>query len=197
MIRTTSWLIFATSALLLGACGSSPAVRYFGLETIGIQHQQDAADAPVLAVGPLRVPDYLKRTQMVRRGQGAEVIVDDFNRWAEPLDEAIHRTIASNVDGLLDNAIVVAFPYGAMLEVDYRLHGRIDRLDADSNGNVILDIQWGVSDGKGTVVVPSRRARYQFRSTQQDDPAAIAAATSDTSEQLSREIAREMDSFLR
>lgn len=197
MIRMLRGLTLLILASLLSGCGSSPAVRYFALETIGIEHQRDIDDAPILAIGPLRVPDYLKRTQMVRRGQGAEVIVDDFNRWAEPLDEAIHRTIASNVDGLLDNAVVIAFPYGSMLDADYRLHGRIDRLDADRSGIAILDIQWGIGDSKGMTVVASRRTRYAAGVTRQGDPAAMAEAISDTIEQLSRDIATELDAIVR
>ncbi len=196
MNRSSGWLILVLTTLLLVACGSSPPVRYFGLETIEITHQRDVDDAPVLVVGPLRVPDYLKRTQMVRLGQGAEVIVDDFNRWAEPLDDAIHRTIASNVDRLLDTVVVVAFPTGSVLEIDYRLFGRIDRFDADNSGNTLLDIQWGIGDAKGEVVSPARRSRYQSRSGQPGDPAAMAEAMSDTIEQFSRDIASELEALV-
>ncbi len=196
MIRKSHWLVLMITTSLLAACGSSPAVRYFGLETIGIEHQRAAENAPVIAIGPIRVADYLKRSQMVRRGQGAEVIVDDFNRWAEPLDEAIHRTIASNVDGLVDSAVVVAFPSGAVLDIDYRMFGRVDQFDADEGGNTILDVQWGIGNGNGDVVAAARRVRYQSRTTQSDDPAAMAEAMSDTIEQFSRDIASELDSLL-
>ena len=197
MIGRSHWLTLTLAALLLASCGSSPAVRYFGLEAIGVAYQRDAADAPVLAVGPIRVPDYLKRPQMVTRGQGSEFLVDDFNRWAEPLDEAIHRTIASNIDGLLDSVIAVAFPSGAVLEIDYRLFGRIDRFDADSGGNVTLDVQWGIGDASGDVLTAARRGRYQSRANQANDPAAIAAAMSDTLEQFSRDIAAEYEALSR
>ena len=191
MKRIAFWPVLIMSASLLAGCGSSPVVRYFGLQAMPVEHQRNADEAPVLAVGPLRVPDYLKRTQMVRRGQGAELIVDDFNRWAEPLDEAIHRTIASNVDGLLNSVVVVAFPTGAVLNVDYRLFGRIDRFDADSNGNAILDIQWGIGDGAGAMIVTTRRNRYQSRASQANDSAAIAQAMSAVVEQFSRDVAQE------
>jgi len=197
MIQRSQLLVLVGLVVLLGACGSSPAVRYFSLETIGIEHQRDADDAPILEIGPLRVPDYLKRSQMVRRGQGSEMIVDDFNRWAESMDDAIHRTIAGNVDGLLDTLVVVAFPSGAALEIDYRLFGRIGRFDADSNGSVVLDIQWGIGDDSGNVLAAARRTRYESRARRQDDPAAIAEAMSETIEQLSRDIATEIETFSR
>jgi uncharacterized lipoprotein YmbA len=191
----THWLTLLLSASLLVSCGSSPAVRYFGLETVGVNYQQDGDDAPIMAVGPLRVPDYLKRTQMVRRGQGAEFIVDDFNRWAEPLDEAIHRTIASNVDGMLNNLVAIAFPTGSALDVDYRLFGRINKFEQDS-GSAILDIQWGISDAAGSFVVAVRRVRYESSVGDRNDPAETAGAMSDAIAQLSRDIATEMAEVL-
>ena len=197
MIRKSDWLTLMLSASLLAACGSSPAVRYFALDSIGIAQQRAIDDAPVVAVGPIRVPDYLKRSQMVSRGQGAEVIVDDFNRWAEPLDDAFHRTVASNVDGLVSTAVVVAFPSGAVLDIDYRVFGRIDRFDADGVGNTILDVQWGIGDGDGNVVAAARRTRYQSSARQPNDPAPMAEAMSDTIAQLSKDVAAELESLLR
>ena len=91
------------AVMLLVGCGSSPQVRYFGLETVESDYQRDPEGSPVLGIGSIRIPDYLKRSQMVTRGQGAELVVDDFNRWAENLDKSIHRTVAANVDSLLDD----------------------------------------------------------------------------------------------
>jgi uncharacterized lipoprotein YmbA len=197
MIRWSNRFVLVGIALMLGACGSSPTVRYFGLETIGVAHQRDAEDAPILLIGPLRVPDYLKRPQMVRRGQGSEMIVDDFNRWAEPLNDAIHRAVASNVDGLLDGLVVVAFPSGPSLKIDYRLIGYIDRFDADSSGNIVLEMQWGIGDDSGAVLAAARRSRYESRAGQPGDPASIAQAMSDAIAALSRDIAKTIEPLLR
>jgi uncharacterized lipoprotein YmbA len=182
--------------VLLAACGSSPPVRYFALETIDHEYVRVPADATTIGIGPIRIPDYLRRSQMVTRGQGAELIVDDYNRWAEGLDEVIHRTIASNVDRLLDSVSVVAYPTTALLNLDYRLVGRIDRFDTDARGRAILDTQWGIATPTGEVLVPGRRTRYQAQVSTSGDPAAIARAMSDTIGQFSRDIAREFNAAL-
>ncbi len=197
MIQKLYLLVLPGLALILGACGSSPAVRYFGLETIETEHQINAVATEVMAIGPIRVPDYLKRSQMVRRGQGAEMIVDDFNRWAEPLDDAIHRTIASNVDGLVNNLVVVAFPTGVALDIDYRVFGRIDRFEQDNGGTAVLDIQWGIGDSSGEVIAAARRTRYESRVSNQGDPASTAEAMSEALELLSKDIATEIEVLLR
>ena len=197
MIRWSSSLVLVISVFVLAACGSSPPVRYFGLQSIQIDYQRDPDGAPFLAIGQLRVADYLKRTQMVSRGRGAEVIIDDFNRWAEPLDGAIHSTIAANVDSLLGDVMVIAFPYSPMIDITYRLVGRINRFDVNASGLTVLDIQWGIGNPDGKILVPARRQRYTSRAEISDDPAAMALAMSDAIEQLSRDIATEMEALAR
>ena len=87
--------------LILAGCGSSPTVHYYALDTIDNRVAQDDEGSAIISVGAFRMPEYLNRSQMVTRGPGAEIIVDEFNRWAEPLDNAMHRVLASNLDVLL------------------------------------------------------------------------------------------------
>ena len=178
--------------LFMAGCGSSPTVHYYALDSIGSRVAEDAPGAPIIAVGAFRMPEYLNRSQMVRRGPGAEIIVDDFNRWAEPLDDAIHRVLASNLDQLLDRVIVVAFPTSAALNIDYRLTGRFDRFHAGPDGDVVLEVQWGIVAMNGTSHLPPRRVRYQSQAARRDDPGAIAEAMSDVLAQFCRDIASEL-----
>jgi hypothetical protein len=193
MIRRSPYFITLV-ILMLAGCGSSPPVHYYGLDTIDIGYTQDREGSPVLALGPLRMPEYLNRSQMVTRGSGAEMIVDDGSRWAEPLDDAIHRILASNLDRLLGSVIVVAYPSSALLQVDYRLAGRIDRFSSGRNGLIVLEVQWGATDTEGTILVAPRRSRYESQATAPGDPGSIAQAMSDALAQFSRDMASEIES---
>lgn len=186
MIRNSA-LIFAF--LLLAGCGTSPPVHYYNLESTDIAANAAGAGSPVLALGPLQLPAYLKRSQMVRRGAGAELLVDDLNRWAEPLEDAMHRVLSATVDSLLDSVIVVAYPASALLEVDYRMVGRIDRFDADQSGLVVLTVQWGAGDLKGNMAVEPTRGRYTAQVGNPSDAGAIAEAMNDVLAQFGRDIA--------
>lgn len=178
-----------SSLLALAGCGSSPPVHFYTLEAIDTAVVEDEHDSLILAVGAIVTPEYLNRSQMVTRGPGAELIVDDFNRWAEPLDDAIHRVLASNLDVLLKSVIVVAYPPAAVLEIDYRVVGRFNRFDADEDGLVVLSVQWGMVDAVGATVVPPVRAQYEVQATRADDPGSIAQAMSDALGQYSRDVA--------
>ena len=183
--------IVAILMLVISGCGSSPPVHYYVLDTMDLDYAQDHEGAPVMAVGPFRMPEYLNRSQMVTRGSGAEVIVDDTRRWAEPLNDSIHRIIASNVDALLGTVIVASYPSTSLVPVDYRVVGRIGRFDSDQNGLVVLEVQWGAGDTEGNLLVVPRRSRYESQAADPGNPGAIAQSMSDVLGQFSREIASE------
>ena len=198
-IQTTKMgrlVAIACLLFLIGACGSSPPVRYYNLEALETDYGHDTEASPVLGVGPLRLPDYLTRTRIVTRRGDAEMIVDDFHRWAEPVDDALHRIVAINLDSLLDGVIVVAFPYNHLADLSYQVIGQIDRFDADENGRVVLLAQWGIMTPDSDVVVIPRRTRYETQATDPGDYGAIAAAMSEVIAEFSRDLARELEAAL-
>ena len=139
--RSITLCILLTATI--AACGSSPPVQYYALSTAGGVGSTAQDGAATLGLGPLRMPEYLNRTQFVTRTSGTEMQVDEFNRWAEPLSPSMHRIVAANVDRLRDDLTVIAFPYDAVIRniVDYRLHGDVVRFDADNSGRVVLEVQ--------------------------------------------------------
>lgn len=192
MNRTIRYIV-TLCFLIIAGCGSSPTVHYYALDTIDNRVAQDDEGSPIISVGAFRMPEYLNRSQMVTSGPGAEIIVDEFNRWAEPLDNAIHRVLASNLDVLLESVVVVAYPSAAIVNIDYRLVGRFDRFNSGQDGLVILDVQWAIVDSTGTVRLPPRRARFESQATRPDDPGSIAQAMSDVLAQFCRDIAGEIE----
>jgi len=187
----------AAIILLLGACGSSPPVRYYSLEQIDVVAKPDATDSKIVGLGPFRIPAYLRRPQMVTHGPGADVNIDDFSRWAEPLDQAVHGIVANNVDSLLTDIIVVAFPYISTVDVDYVVVGRIDRFDVGADGNAVMIVQWGLVDSSRETQIAPQRHRYTTRVSNPGDPGSVAMAMSDILTQLSHDIAKGLDNALR
>ena len=184
---------------LLTACGTSPPVRYFALESSVVGQPQDPVSKVLLGLGPVRMADYLNRSQLVRRGQGGELMVDDFSRWAEPLTVAFLRVVSTDVDMLMPDVTVVAFPWDPAVQsqLDYRLLGQVIRFDADRSGRVVLETQWGINAVEsGEPVLPPRRTRYEAQTVSPDDPAAVAAAMNEALAGFSRDIAGEMRAIM-
>ena len=196
MNRVTRLVQVVSIAIVLGACGSSPPVRYYDLEALETGYAPDKVGSSTVGVGPLRAPDYLSRPRMVTRAADATIVVNDFDRWVERLDEAIHRVLATNLDAQLDDAVVVAFPYTHISDLDYRVVGRIDRFDADADGLAVLEIQWGVIGRNDEILVQPRRARYEARSSREPKFAGIAHAMSEVVQQLSRDVADRLEALV-
>ncbi len=194
--RTITLGVFAS--LLLSACGSSPPVRYYSLTAVDSNFQQDPDDALLLGLGPLRMPDYLNRSQIVTRGDGAELIVDDFSRWAEPLTLSLHRVVSTEVDNLMNDVAVIAFPYEMVIrdQVDFRMLGDVNRFDADRSGLVVLEVQWVISKtGTGLAETP-KRTRYEVQAATADNPGAMAEAMNEALAMFGRDIATQLEALL-
>lgn len=191
LVRAWMIALSAVYLLVLSACVSSPPVRYYSLSPIDTDYQQDPDDAVMLGIGPLSIPDYLNRSQIVTRDVDAQMRVDDFSRWTEPLADSMHRIISTDVDNLLHGVVVVRYPYDAVVRshLDYRLVGDVNRFDADSSGLVVLEIQWTIVDTEANLLVPARRNRYQAQMVTSGDFGAMVAAMNDVLSQFSRDVA--------
>ena len=111
--RINAFLLALLPAILLAACGTSPPVHYYSLEPSAGFETRDGPGAAMIGMGPLRLPDYLKRTRIVTRGPGNEIRVHEEARWAEPPNDAIHRVLAANVDAAF---IITAFGLGTVYQ---------------------------------------------------------------------------------
>ena len=180
----------------LAACGSSPPVRYYSLDSAVPGTTAEDQGAKVIGLGPFRFPDYLKRSQMVTRGAGAEIEVREFARWAEPVDRAMHRVVAAELDDRLRGVAVVAYPYIETAQVDFVVLGQVDRFESDASGRVLLQLQWSAVDSQHTTLITPRRASYEATASTPDDPAAIARAMNQALVRFSDDIATQLDSAL-
>ncbi len=193
MIKRSLWTALV---VCVASCGSSPPVDYYTLQPIADSGAVTPRDARVIALGPLEVPGYLDRPQLVTQSSEGKVKVDELSRWAEPLAEALPRVLTANVDALMDSVVVVSFPYGARMRADYRLAGRIIRFDADRSGTAVLEAQWGVQDAQANNVLSPRRSRYTAQVSSAQDPGAVVVAMNQTVAAFSRDIASELTRLL-
>ena len=193
----TRWQVPALLLLVaIGGCGSSPPVTFYDLEALETGRAADAGMQLIVGVGPLRTPDYLSRSQIVTRRSDSTLAVDDFNRWVEPVDDAIYRVVSANLDSLVDDAVVVAFPFAYITDLDYQLVGHITRFDADQDGTAVLELQWGLISSKDEVVVRPRRVRYEAVATEPGNYVAVAHAMSEVLQQFSRDVARSLEAVV-
>src|SRR6266540_6222252 len=83
----------------LGACASTPS-RFYILNTLPVSEMTPATAAergPVIGVGPITLPKYLDRPQIVTRASRNQLTLGEFDRWAESLQENFSSVLVENL----------------------------------------------------------------------------------------------------
>src|SRR5262247_3251000 len=132
---TPGALVLAVAVLLgMAACigGPSPATKHYVLSPV-IAALPDEATSPaaplVIGVGPVSLPAYLDRPQMVIRPASDRIEINEFEQWGEPLRNGVTRVVAVNIGRLLPETRVVTFPWRSPDEICYQIVLDIDRMD--------------------------------------------------------------------
>jgi hypothetical protein len=157
VIRTRPVVIAATAAMALGPAGCvslkrTPEARFFVLRAL-----VEPPEAPVAAarpgsfVGllPVRVPGHLERPQLVTWAGPGELRIDEYLRWAEPIDAGVARTLAENLDALLPAHPVIRSPWPAAVTPFCRVRVDLRVFGLQENGEVRLEGRWVLLPGKG------------------------------------------------
>jgi uncharacterized lipoprotein YmbA len=177
-------LLCAFVSLATG-CGSTPPARFY---TLSATPSPAAASSSLsVAVGPVSVPGAVDRPEIVVRTSANEVRLDEFNRWAAPLQEDLSRVIAENLVAMLGTPRVTLFPQTLSADADYRVAIEVQRFESAPGKAATLDAVWIVrraKDGK------AQTGRTAVRETVQDNGYdALAAAHSRAAARLSQDIA--------
>lgn len=186
-------LLALTALILVGCSTTSAPTRYFQLEPVAQQSVASSPTSKLLAVGPLHLPDYLDRPQLVTRSGTVELSIDDFERWAEPLESALPRVIAANLGGMRDDLAALDHRHDSYLKFDYRLLGNINRFDVDESGQVVLVVRWWLQDAQGEALISNTAGRYQVAVQDPGSTASSVEAMNRALELFSRDIAQALD----
>lgn len=156
----TNYLIGACTFLLvlnLSACApKTPSAKFYLLQPTILETsgKQVGISYPLtIGVGPVDIPAYLDRPQIIVAGQGAQVEMDEFNRWAEPLRDNITRVLTENLSHLQPDQHFLAFPWNRGLNLGYQVEVQILRFHVNAAGMVELIANWSISkQGKALVL---------------------------------------------
>jgi uncharacterized protein len=150
MRHARAWSRPVAAALLLaasaGCSGGSAPTRFYVLTAMtGAAERSAAASAGVpLGIGPITLPGYLERPQIVTRSGPDSVELAEFDRWAEPLREGIGSVLAQDVAGLVPTERVAVFPWRQSREIQYQVPVEVIRFERQSGGLVLLTARWRI-----------------------------------------------------
>jgi uncharacterized lipoprotein YmbA len=169
---------------VVAACASSPSHFY----TLNAVAPQTATQSKVaIAVGPVTIPPAIDRPQIVVTTGPNQVALDDFNRWASPVQDNLVRVVADNLTALLGTPRVTLYPTIAT-DVDFRVQIEVRNFESAPGKSAALDAVWTVrriKDGKSETGRTSVREPVEGGESYD----ALAAAHSRAIARMSQQIA--------
>jgi uncharacterized lipoprotein YmbA len=196
------WARITAVALAAGGCSflepREDPTRHFVLTSIGESvapampaapaqdpAQADAAKGSV-GLGPVTVPSYLERPEIVRRASEHELAPARSERWAEPLDRAVLRVLAQDLAQVTGRR-VVAYPWKTTLAPACVVAVDVTRFEAVEGKRVELVADVDVTrPADGAPVRRHERIEVALAGT---EGGAIAKAMSEAAVELARRIA--------
>ncbi|HEX8374823.1 MAG TPA: PqiC family protein [Geminicoccaceae bacterium] len=179
------------AALLLAGCAAALPSRLYTLAPASEAAAQDTAGAagPVLGLGPVELPDYLDRPEIVTRTGDYGVRLGELDKWAEPLEPMFLRLLAERLRRETGSREVVLLPSRREAEPASAVEVEVDRFDAGEGGEVVLDARWRVRQTEGGRTLKAGRSLIRERGTPAPGYDGIVAAMSRAVDGLAREIA--------
>lgn len=130
-------------------------------KTEAIQQETAHGHPQLIGVGPVEIPAYLDRPQIVTAGSGAEMQLDEFQRWAEPLRDNITQVLAENLKLLMPESHLLPFPWNRNLTLDYQVEIQITRFHVGIDGICELKANWSILKQNKPVLMEEFQERTQ------------------------------------
>jgi uncharacterized lipoprotein YmbA len=191
--RRTRLVIPAVLAagVTLAGCADGQPTRFYTLAALSDAPGEAVPAVPsdlTVGVGPVTLPPYLDRPQLVTRAGDNRMVLADFDSWVEPLQGMFARVLAENLTVLLETDDVLLLPQNRPVDLDYQVEVDVTRFDVDASGNAALDARWWVFGRDGERLLRSGRSTIT-EPTQAGDYTAAAGALSHALGAMSQEIA--------
>jgi uncharacterized lipoprotein YmbA len=139
------------AGLAVGCLGSSPNVSFYTMNAVSDSAVTGAADGLAIGVGPIRVPRYLDRPELVMRpgGSTSQLEIDDFRHWAGGFSSNVLSVLGENLGAKLGTQRVVVYPVPAAFSLDYRVAVDFQAFEATGGEALVLRANWVIRSGSG------------------------------------------------
>jgi uncharacterized lipoprotein YmbA len=190
------FLLFVV-ALTVTACaglpGSDPTRFYVLKTTEGLSAELGSLDPNInVGVGPIQIPGYVDRAQIITFDSGARITVADFDHWAEPVGDGVKRILSANLASIIGESKV--FPYPADFrpnEQSIQIAVEITDVFQDEEGTARLAVRWHIKRLYDNQVA-SRNAKTYSAQSLAGDYSSYADTLSDLLGQFAEDLARDL-----
>ncbi|MCP3942539.1 MAG: membrane integrity-associated transporter subunit PqiC [Desulfobacteraceae bacterium] len=184
------FFIILIQGLIIGCIGGSSqeAVYYvFNSSAHQLTTKSTIGDGG-LGVGPIKIPEFLKRPQIVMRQSENVLVINEFHRWADSLEAQTTGVLVENLSTLLNTSSVSAYPWERPFVPKYQLYIDFRRFEGKIVGLVVLEAVWWVVETKDNKLLLTRRSSLMIPMDGRDYKTYVTALNT-ALEKLCQEIA--------
>lgn len=183
-------------AVLTTGCSLSPKddPSQFYVLAAPADTERAATGTAVLGLGPITLPQYLRRPQMVTRTGEHQMTFSEVHRWAEDLEAGVARVMREELQRNTGASQILSYPWLASRTVHYAIEVDIMRFEGDAAGVVDLWASWRIRDVATREVVASQESRITQQASGMTR-SEIVTAQSRAIAQLSRSLAGALSSI--
>jgi uncharacterized lipoprotein YmbA len=172
-----------------GAGCAAPPSHFYTLSRVATPTATPIATSAEISVvvGPVSIPTIVDVPQIVVSTSPNEVSLDEFNRWASPLQNNISHVVTENLVAMLGTPRVSQFQQSLNASADYRVAIEVQSFESVPGEAATLNAAW--------IVRRTKDGKAQTGRTNVREPAldkgydALAAAHSRAVARLSQDIA--------
>jgi uncharacterized lipoprotein YmbA len=192
--------VMTITTLLLAGCGTSPPAKFYTLTPVVAQRSPgkvvESDKYTPIGIGPVEIPDYLDRPEIVTRAEQNQLILSEFNLWGGSLKADVNRVLLENISVLLAGDGIPIVTWKASVTEVHKVPVLISRFDGSLNDSIVLKATWAVLEKEGkaleffresNITVPVKGGSY----------GSVVAAMSDALGELSKDIAAGIKSVVK
>ncbi len=195
-MHSTNLLILSFLLMLISSnCsigGKSNPSNFYVLDP-QIEHiTNESLSNLIIGVGPIVIPGYIDRPQIVTKTHTAELQLAEFDRWAEPMEEMFTRTLAENIKAITGSHLIHSHPWPSNLQFDYRINAKVIKFENNSIGDALLVVQWQLINENDQAALKTIHSEFKASASDTNYSARVAALN-DTLAQFANEIVGHID----
>ena len=198
LISRLTMLTIVALLMHLAGCASSAPTRFYVLSPLASSKAESQAlkdeGCIAIGIGPVELPAYLDRPQIVTRLSENELNLAEFDKWAEPLKDNFSRVLVENLSTLLCADAISIFPWKGPTPIDYQVEVTVIRMDGNVGGNASLVARWAIFRENDRKMLLTRQSSFS-RLLSSESYKALVSAQSRTIADLSREIAEAIKGY--
>lgn len=162
-LSLTVWCFFVSCFIPLGLCGcgsKTPPVSYYSL--LGPELASSASEQNgrmTLLIGPITLPDILKKQQIVTGRAGERYLLSENHRWSGMLDRDFARAIGEYLSHSLGTEQIALYPLEQNVSPTHQVVCDVLAMDGVVGEEARLVVRWSLIDPATKSVKLTRRSQ--------------------------------------